>query len=240
MNSVEPQISCRRCGVCCAKGGPALHLEDLPLLREGRIGLECLITLRRGELAWDQPAQELRPLDEELVKLRGVSANDWRCVFHEQRGCGIYESRPAECRALACWDTSALEAMYARDRARRIDILTARSGLWPLIEEHERRCSLPELGELAALVLEDEEGSSAEKELLELVAYDAALREAFSARALAADSGLEQALEFFFGRSLASALALYGLSVRKEKSAFRMSRVKTPHTTWGGRRSACI
>jgi Fe-S-cluster containining protein len=217
-----------------------LHLEDLPLLREGRMGIEHLITLRRGELAWDQPAQELRPLEEELIKLRGVSDADWRCVFYEERGqgCGVYESRPAECRALACWDTRALEAMYARDRARRSDILTTSAGLWPLIEEHERRCSLPELGELAAVFLNGD--ASAEDEILARVRYDAALREAFAARALAAESGLEQAMAFFFGRPLASVLARYGLGVRQEERALKLTRVKTPHNTWGGWRSACI
>ena len=61
--------SCRRCGQCCDKGGPALHLEDLHLVRSGTLDLDSLVTLRAGEPVLDQPKGRVASLERELVKV---------------------------------------------------------------------------------------------------------------------------------------------------------------------------
>ena len=55
----------------------------------------------------------MAPLETEILKLKGKSGGRG-CAFHDERGraCGLYERRPAQCRALFCQDTSALAAMY--------------------------------------------------------------------------------------------------------------------------------
>ena len=40
--------SCRRCGTCCEKGGPGLHVADMGLLEH--IPMKDVVCLRRGEL----------------------------------------------------------------------------------------------------------------------------------------------------------------------------------------------
>ncbi|MDO9632844.1 MAG: hypothetical protein Q7I92_13180, partial [Humidesulfovibrio sp.] len=60
--------TCRRCGTCCRKGGPALHVPDLHLFRgPDALDLSLVVTLRAGELALDQPKGRLLPLTAEVL-----------------------------------------------------------------------------------------------------------------------------------------------------------------------------
>ena len=68
----KEQTECLRCGTCCTGGGPALHTEDLPLVREWEIPFAQLITVRAGELAYNPVADALLPIRRELVKISGV------------------------------------------------------------------------------------------------------------------------------------------------------------------------
>lgn len=118
--------TCARCGKCCRKGGPLLHLEDMPLAAEGHVPLSALTTLRRGEAVHDPVAGRVLPLEREAVKLTGTGerGSPWRCVFHRDDGtCGIHAHRPAQCRALFCADPRALAALYTARRATRADVL---------------------------------------------------------------------------------------------------------------------
>ena len=137
--SINP---CRRCGTCCQKGGPGLHLEDRSLVESGRIPAGCLFTIRRGELARDNVKETLVPLTEEIIKIKG-HAGSWACLFYDSnnRGCGIYTHRPLECRALNCRDTRRIEQVYQTTRMTRRDLLSGVDGPWDLIEDHEQRCS---------------------------------------------------------------------------------------------------
>lgn len=40
-------------------------------------------------------------------------------------GCGIYDRRPAQCRALSCSDTRGIAELYGHDRASRADVMRA-------------------------------------------------------------------------------------------------------------------
>lgn len=180
---------CIRCGDCCRAGGPALHREDLPLIESGRISRSDLVTFRAGEPVRDQVRGELLRLDHELVKVRSAGPG-WTCVFLDEAvtACAIYEIRPAECRALKCWDTSKLEAMYAVDRLNRFDILSG--GAAEIAREHEARCP-------AARAL-DPAGSGGSKELEEMLRYDEALRATLMKKGASPEE-----LEFLLGRPLA-------------------------------------
>ncbi len=133
--------SCIRCGVCCKKGGPAFHLEDRHLIEQGFIHAKNLYTIREGELISDNVKGGIVSAESDIIKIRGKSDNSWACCFFDETGCTIYEHRPVECRALKCWDTHEIEALYSRDRLSRKDLLFKVKQLWEMIEDHNARCS---------------------------------------------------------------------------------------------------
>ncbi|MGE4299004.1 MAG: YkgJ family cysteine cluster protein [Desulfovibrionaceae bacterium] len=197
---------CEQCGACCHKGGPALHREDMPLFARGVLGPDTVITLRLGELVHDQIAGDLLPLPNELLKLKG-DAPGWLCPFLEQdNSCGIYDDRPAECRALACWDTTGLAAMYGKDRITRRDVIPPASWIWELIDTHDRRCDYAHLSDLAADMGSDLDGPAAHA-FLEAVRYDAALRELLGERAHIP----VRDMDFYLGRPLTRTIIQFGL-----------------------------
>ncbi len=203
------QKECTRCGTCCAKGGPALHREDLVRLEKGAFGRKDLVTFRRGELMRDQITGELVPLDEEIVKLRGRDTQTWTCCFLNvvDHLCFIYADRPAECRALDCWNPEEITAMYDKDRVTRADILGEDSGLAELILVHEEKCGYVTLERLAAAFDTD---ASARETFIEAVRFDMAFRAVVQEKA----SIPANELEFFFGRTLADTAHMFGLRVR--------------------------
>ena len=209
---------CEQCGTCCHKGGPALHNEDIPLFTAQILGPDTVVTLRQGELVHDQLAGDLLPLPHELLKLMGPGPG-WRCPFLKQdNSCGIYDDRPTECRALACWDTTGLAGMYDKDRITRRHVIPPTSWIWDLIETHDQRCDYARLSDLAADIESDAgtgqtpssgfrlRGPAAEA-FLEAVRYDAALRELVHERA---HIPLRET-HFYFGRPLTQTIIQFGL-----------------------------
>lgn len=168
--------ACRRCGTCCAKGGPALHLEDLPLLERGPLARHDLYTLRADEPVHDQVLGLARLLESDCVKIRSAPGSV-ACIFLRDRGsaCALYAHRPLECRALQCQETATLAVAVRRPRLSRIDVVGAQSPLAELIRDHEKRCSCAML--LALLRLDT---GKARRALQRSRDYDAALRELFA------------------------------------------------------------
>lgn len=203
--------ACQRCGTCCEKGGPSLHREDRLRVDSGRIPGRCLVTIRRGELAWDNVRGNLTPLSREIIKIKG-QAGRWTCCFYEKatRGCGIYDCRPLECRALNCRDTRRIEAVYATGRLIRQDLLAGIQGLWELVEDHEQRCSYACLD---AWVGEGTLGGRLKQEsaILETLRFDAHVRQ-LAVEKGGLDAGL---LDFIFGRPLVDTIQMFNLKLEQ-------------------------
>lgn len=206
---------CRRCGTCCIKGGPALHRADLELVHAGFLEWKSLTTLRRGELAFDPVLEITRPLDEEIVKIRGAAAPDavglganaWRCAFYDEvgRACSIHPVRPLECQLLDCRDPSSLMERYDKERLSRADIVAPQSAMGEIIAEHERRCPVTEAARLA---LAAHHGAKDEQRQLTGMLLDGqTFRDVFLART---QSDVE-ILDFLFGRPLPEVLKAFGL-----------------------------
>jgi Fe-S-cluster containining protein len=142
----EVQTECRQCGTCCLKGGPALHSADLESIRNGKLPVHRLITIRKGELAFDPLAGRVQAVTSELVKICGTG-RDWRCFYYAAgQGCMIYATRPLACRVLKCWDSDEILTLVGKDLLTRLDILAAEDPLRQLVEEHERFCPCPDMG----------------------------------------------------------------------------------------------
>ncbi len=203
---------CRRCGICCRKGGPALHPEDMQAVESGAIPLALLVTLRQGETARDNvKGGGLIVLPCEMIKLRG-QGRGWACACLSPgrvAGCLIYLGRPLECRTLECWAPASLEALSAGPYLSRRNLLRKRPELLDLIATHEVRCGFGRLRELAQAVRRPGGCPEMLAELGAMLAFDAALREAASQRGLSAEL-----LPFLLGRPLAELLRLtFGMVV---------------------------
>jgi Fe-S-cluster containining protein len=211
---------CRRCGTCCEKGGPALHLEDRERVEAGVIPADCLFTLRRGEMVRDNVTGVLAPLDREIIKIKGQHGR-WTCRFYEreQHGCAIYSHRPVECQALNCRDTRQIEAMYATRRLIRKDLLDNVEGLWDLIVDHETRCAYERVGDLVGRGVDPATGQlQAQSQILEMMGYDTHLRK------LVVDTGGMDAgmLDFIFGRPLSETIAMHHIRLEKTAHGYRL------------------
>ncbi len=211
---------CRCCGTCCRKGGPALHRQDLEIIRSNRLEYRQLLTIRKGEWAASPVTGQVQPTTHELVKTAN-RANEWACLFYDEqnKNCTIYEHRPLECRLLKCWDPQELLAVIGRHPLARLDIIPPDNPLLDLVLRHEQQC--PATG-LARLVPENAEQAADRDRLAELSALvkkDLAIRgKAIQDAGLAVNEEL-----FFFGRPLFIVLRAHGLVVREQGGVLRLS-----------------
>ncbi len=215
------QNTCIRCGTCCAKGGPAFHVEDRALIDDGFIHTRHLYTIRKGEMVHDNVRSLVMPSSEEMIKIKGVEGS-WQCTFfqEEEKACKIYAHHPMECRILKCWDPSELEAVYAKNRLTRQELLAGIAGLWDLVEEHERQCSYAKLKQ----GLDDLGGSferATVKAAISMVRYDQEVR-----RLVISRGGVEPDMtDFLFGRPLEKTIELFGYGVRDRDGKFSLKRI---------------
>jgi Fe-S-cluster containining protein len=205
----KPISECRRCGTCCKKGGPSFHHEDKALIEKGVIHSKYLYTIRKGEMAYDNVRQCLEQISSDIIKLKG-KGQSWTCILFDEKlnECTIYENRPIECRALKCWDTKALEDLYARKRLKREDLITDIEGLWGIIKDHQARCNYETIQKLVNAVKSDS-GSEARQKLAEIIQFDIEIRKLVVSR-----GGLDmEMLDFLFGRPLKQTLKNFGLKM---------------------------
>ena len=202
--------ACIRCGACCEKGGPCFHQEDRMLVEKGVIPSKYLYTIRSGELARDNVKGCLTPVVSDIIKIKGKE-DGWTCIFFDRikKVCRIYTDRPLECRALKCWDTLALEQIYASTRLTRKDLISDAKGLWDLIEDHQKRCDYVKIHRLIE-DLTSGNRNQARRNLMEIIQYDAEIRKLVVAR-----GGMDaEMLDFLFGRPLTVTLRNCGLNLR--------------------------
>jgi len=195
------------------KGGPILHHEDKKILRAGHIGYQHLITIRKGEMAYNPIKEKLEPVHKEIIKVAGKGEN-WSCVFYddEKASCTIYSHRFLECRLLKCWDTSEIMSIIGRNTIIRADIINPDDPIMSVIETHEQECSYQEVETLLSALSKKKEKSAPFKRLTELVRKDLSIR-SFALSEL----GLKAEFELFiFGRPLFKVLKDRGLTVHEK------------------------
>ena len=208
------QTACNQCGTCCEKGGPALHIEDVQLVRNGIIPLNSIITIRRGEFVHDPVTDSIKPSKGELLKLSG-SNGTWTCLFYDKgkKGCSIYENRPLACKTLKCWDTVEILKLSGRSLLSRLDLVGAETDLGKRVVEHEALFPFPDvkaiLGPLVRI------STKALKKLERTVNKDLDHR-----AESVGEFKLSVAEEmFYFGRPIFQLLEPFGFTVREAAGA---------------------
>ncbi|MGM0453770.1 MAG: YkgJ family cysteine cluster protein [Thermodesulfobacteriota bacterium] len=203
------QTECIRCGTCCKKGGPALHSVDYVSVKKGAIDPTRLYTVRIGELVRDNVKGGLFYAGSELIKIQSAPGMT-QCIYYsdKEQGCIIYPDRPAQCRAMKCWDISAIANLYAQDRLGREAIFGHIDWLWDLIGTHENHCGYEKIRDLAEKRADGDPAAS--RELSDIVAYDISLRDVVVEK-----GGIDrEMLDLVFGRPLKQTLpAQFGIRV---------------------------
>lgn len=200
---------CQRCGTCCLQGGPALHSADMELLRAGHLHLDDLITIRRGELAFQPMSVKPEAVTQEFLKLKGKGGT-WCCSFYDEdtKGCLRYEHRPQACRILDCRHEEPLLALVGQDLLTRFNCIDQDSPLLSMVQQHEEACPCPDLLDLGRAM---ENGGLPPESLAgleERVNQDLAYRGRVTAM-----TGLTLAQElFYFGRPLFQLLQPLGIN----------------------------
>lgn len=213
----KEQTECNRCGKCCEEGGPAFHIEDLPLISGGQIPLNALVTLRFGELAHNPLTDKVQPISAELVKIRGVGPT-WRCLYLDEKsqGCSIYDFRPRACRALECWQPEESLALIEKDVIGRREILADDQSLLDLVKEYDSNCPCPDMKKIEQTLKDDRAAGLARLE--KLVTDDLMTRQKYIA-AHKLDLGLEM---FLFGRPVFQLLEPFGVRIRQQGNGFQL------------------
>ncbi len=206
----KSRTRCIRCGLCCRSTSPTLQLQDIHLVKNGLIPATDLYTIRVGELVRDPIRQELRITDEERIKIR-EKMDAGGCIYYDEeaKACRIYEHRPAQCSALACWDDSRFMAVFNRPGLTRNAVIDDPivSGL---IEKHEIRCGYRGLDEQVMRIRT--EGEKAVEQIISIVGFDLHLRSFLSEKGVV-DPG---EMDLVFGRPLVETIAMFGLRVIKD------------------------
>jgi Fe-S-cluster containining protein len=217
----QQQTECRRCGTCCQKGGPALHGQDLALVRSGLLPLAGLITIRQGELAYNPRTDRVEPLFSELVKIRGTG-REWCCCYYDtaSRGCSIYKNRPMACGVLKCWQPEETLALAGQDLLSRLDILEEDDPFRPLVLEYEQLCPCPDLQDIENKL--NEQADTLLQSLESQVNTDLAFRDGVVKKI---DLPLDFEL-FLFGRPLFQLLQSFGVGFFESPQGLRLTMRK--------------
>jgi Fe-S-cluster containining protein len=210
MKNHQIKTECDRCGTCCKKGGPALHHEDIGLLRINRLNQEELITIRKGEPVLLPHLDKPEPAESEIIKIKG-RGSEWTCLFYitEKSECAIYTHRPLECSLFKCWDTADLENEAGKNLLSRHDMIPADDPILSIIKIHEEKCSLQNFDQLLAGLHNNNTLEPALADLTNLVNSDLSIRSKACERF---HLSLELEL-FFFGRPLFKILEQFGLKM---------------------------
>ncbi len=215
---MEKSISeCQQCGTCCIKGGPALHKEDIDLIKFKKIPITSLITIRRGELVFKPHKNQPEAASCELIKISGLG-KDWQCRYFttESKICSIYADRPIACRKLECWNTSEIEQMVEKDTLNRFDIVDTDEPIYALMAEHEKACTYPDISVLADAL--EHKRKSDLNELEELVNVDIHYR----TNALKSFKiSLAEEL-FYFGRPLFQHFQQLGFKISEDNGRLKL------------------
>ena len=202
---------CVRCGECCLRGSPSLHLEDAELLERGLISARQLYTLRRGEMVSLNIDRGIGVLPEELVKIKEDSETGY-CLFYskEQHSCLVYDHRPLQCRVQACWNPENSENIWRQEKLTRRAILTDEDVL-EILEVYDERCDPEKLDAAFKQVYETRDAKTLDR-VLEILRQDVIIRAFVKTRLNRA----EEELNFLLGRPLTDLVRAYGMRVEKD------------------------
>lgn len=203
------KTECEKCGTCCERGGPALHIQDRDLLASGIIGFADMVAIRKGEMVVQLDSGKPESTEVEMIKLQGQDGQ-WCCHFLDTaaRTCTIYEHRPQACRLQKCWKPDEVLEIAGQKLLNRFDLIAEDDPLLPLVRLHDQQCVLPDMVEVAVHLGRTDQRDRSLEDLKRMVEKDLMFRTiAIDQFQLSLDLEL-----FYFGRPLFHLLMPLGVS----------------------------
>ncbi len=202
---------CVGCGTCCLTSSPTLYAEDLERIGGKGLPRQALFALRPGERVFSAREGASRLLEGELIKLR--EQRDKRgCLFLANGRCGIYDSRPLQCRVLECWSGRHAGELEGRPRLTRADLFAGDQVALELIAEYDLKLPAGRLGRaLEAAAAGDRQAADQALSLMEL---DHNLRQGAGRRY----GYTSQELELMWGRPALVVAGDHGLEVALDQA----------------------
>lgn len=206
--------SCIKCGACCRLSSPDLFHSDSHLIERGNIPIKYLFTMREGEPYKNPKTRKLDHLQSDIIKIKPRDEEMPSCIFHDEetQECGIYQSRPAVCRAFKCWDKRQIAPVKTSPFLTRKDLL-GETGMWDLIQEHQKRCDYRKMKDYAEIILA-EENQEIGKEIISMLSYDRSVRDT----AIEKGKMDKDLMDFLFGRQMIVSLPLFKLKLEAGSS----------------------
>lgn len=204
------RTSCVRCGACCKASSPSLMKEDLPLFAAGVFSFDAVYTIRDGERVRSHEDGVCYESFTELIKLKENEGSGTCMFYRDQEGCGIYENRPAQCRAYQCWAPEDLCRGLEETALKRVDLFASVDVLLEAIRRHEEKCSYRKLADAFERLAGGQE--EAVEDIMDMLQYDTYIRP-FLQEKLNIPAG---ALDLILGRPLTERLGEFGFTIARE------------------------
>ncbi|MFC1610255.1 YkgJ family cysteine cluster protein [Myxococcota bacterium] len=217
--SLQIAPMCVRSGDCCRVSSPTLLPDDTDLVRNERIPWHAMMTLRQGELARSPVKNELVVLEEEHIKIRERPGSHACVLFDTERvACTIYDDRPIQCRAQACWDPEPARSLLEQRRLSRRDLFADVQPILVMIEAHDNRCSFASLREVVESLQPTRDENV--NRVVNVIAFEDHFR-----REMANELDIPiAALDLILGRSFTELVRLFGLDVEDGPDGTRTLR----------------
>jgi len=205
---------CDRCGGCCTASTPSLLKQDLNLFRSSILSFDNTYTIREGELFVVPGEEDPYRSAMELIKVKPKEGTTECIFYHEDEGCTIYDSRPSQCEAFACWEMR--EAFTGLEAAalRREDLFGDIELIASIIDRHEERCSYEKLAQAVKKATGGDEAAA--EEIVDILQYDVFVRSYVTEKF----NMPESSLPLVFGKPMPERIKEFGLKVEKEGDEF--------------------
>ncbi|HWR89837.1 MAG TPA: YkgJ family cysteine cluster protein [Dissulfurispiraceae bacterium] len=204
------KAGCSRCGECCTSGTPVLLRDDLQLFRSGVLSHETVYAVREGERQRSPQDGEFYESPLELLRVREQKDTNVCTFFGGDEGCGIYETRPLQCRRFACWRPGDVKPGLQEERLSRSDLFGDVEFLMQVMARHEEKCSYRKFADAVERATGGDEDAA--EEVLDILRYDTHMRSYLKEKFSLSDN----AVDLILGRALTDTVVGFGLQVRQE------------------------
>jgi len=215
------KTECDRCGGCCSASTPSLHKEDMDLFRASILSFDNTFTIREGELFTIPGDEETYQSFIELIKIKPKEGTE-ECLFYSgDEGCTIYEKRPSQCAAYACWELNDAMTGLEAKALRRKDLFGDVELITDIIVHHEERCSYQKLADTIEKAAGGDEAAA--EEISDMLQYDAFIRTYVTEKFNIPESSLD----LLFGKPMTERIKEFGLKVEKEGDGYILMPLNT-------------